>query len=153
MLKSFSDQRTTSQLAIHNQWFQSSVPPRLTPWLAPACGRQAAGCSEAAGLAQGHYVQFPHPSFCQGRQTRTVSVLRQSALRKRDIMCSCAGPAAEVSGPAVGGNRGVSPSSTFGAALSFSQTPSRQVGTSQHLQPPAPGRLVIWTVDLRCLPS
>ena len=59
--------------------------------------------------------------------------------KKRHNVVLCE-PAAEVSGPAAGGNRGGTPPSTFGAALSFSQTPYR---TSRYFaassKPPRPG--------------
>ena len=64
----------------------------------------------------------PADSHCFSAQTLSLG--------KRDIMCSCAEEAASQSGPARGGNRGGSPSSTFAAALSFSQTPYR---TSRYL--------------------
>ena len=56
---------------------QVLVPIERPAPVAPLAG--PAGCSKAASSAQGHYVQFSHPS---GRLTRTVSVLKQSAWEK-----------------------------------------------------------------------
>ena len=69
----FFDQRFNAATGFHKQRFQVDRPAPFAPLAGPAI------CSEAASSAQGHYVQFSHPS---GRLTRTVSVLKQSAWEK-----------------------------------------------------------------------